>query len=113
MTWHGGLTSIIPCLALRGVASAIARSRSLRAKVLFCKPRRRATAAVSRSQRSLTRRPNNNKFALVNSKNDRETEGYTAADHIQSALTPIFVSCLLSRCELTLSLNEPGRSRAR
>jgi hypothetical protein len=29
--------SIIPCLALRGVASAIARSRALRAKVLFCK----------------------------------------------------------------------------
>jgi hypothetical protein len=28
--------SIIPCLALRGVASAIARSGTLRAKVLFC-----------------------------------------------------------------------------
>ncbi|KAH9991052.1 UPF0052-domain-containing protein [Russula vinacea] len=37
------------------VASAIARSRSLRAKVLF-----------------------------LNSKNDRETEGYTAVDHIQA-----------------------------
>jgi len=46
-------TSIIPCLALRGVASAIARSRSLRAKVLF-----------------------------LNTKNDRETEGYTAVDYI-------------------------------
>ncbi|KAI0932876.1 hypothetical protein AcW1_000131 [Taiwanofungus camphoratus] len=29
-------TSIIPCLALRGVANAIARSRSIRAKVLLC-----------------------------------------------------------------------------
>jgi len=48
-------TSIIPCLALRGVASAIARSRTLRAKVLF-----------------------------LNSKNDRETEGYTAVDYIQA-----------------------------
>lgn len=28
-------SSIIPCLAIRGVASAIARSRSLRAKVLL------------------------------------------------------------------------------
>lgn len=46
-------TSIIPCLALRGVASAIARSGSLRAKVLF-----------------------------LNTKNDRETEGYTAVDYI-------------------------------
>jgi len=51
--WHGD--SIIPCLALRGVASAIARSCSLRAKVLF-----------------------------LNSKNDRETEGYSAVDHIQA-----------------------------
>ncbi|KAJ7071574.1 hypothetical protein C8F01DRAFT_1111091 [Mycena amicta] len=48
-------TSIMPCLALRGVAAAIARSRSLRAKVL-----------------------------LLNAKNDRETEGYTAVDYIQA-----------------------------
>ncbi|KAJ7674447.1 hypothetical protein B0H17DRAFT_1170677 [Mycena rosella] len=48
-------TSIIPCLALRGVATAIARSRSLRAKVL-----------------------------LLNSKNDRETDGYTAVDYINA-----------------------------
>ncbi|KAI0321925.1 hypothetical protein OF83DRAFT_1236643 [Amylostereum chailletii] len=48
-------TSIIPCLALRGVASAIARSPSLKAKVLF-----------------------------LNSKNDRETNGYTALDHINA-----------------------------
>ncbi|KAL1678701.1 hypothetical protein EV122DRAFT_211386 [Schizophyllum commune] len=46
-------TSIMPCLALRGVASAIARSRSLRAKVL-----------------------------LLNSKNDRETDGYSAVDYV-------------------------------
>ncbi|THH30392.1 hypothetical protein EUX98_g3804 [Antrodiella citrinella] len=48
-------TSIIPCLALRGVASAIARSRSLRAKIL-----------------------------LLNAQNDRETDGYTAIDYIST-----------------------------
>ena len=31
-----GVRSIVPCLSLRGVASAIACSRSLRAKVLLC-----------------------------------------------------------------------------
>lgn len=48
-------TSIIPCLALRGVARAIASSPSLRAKVL-----------------------------LLNSENDRETDGYDAADYIHA-----------------------------
>jgi len=48
-------TSIIPCLSLRGVATAIARSRSLHAKVL-----------------------------LLNSQNDRETENYTAANYIRA-----------------------------
>ncbi|KAJ7771927.1 hypothetical protein DFH07DRAFT_997593, partial [Mycena maculata] len=48
-------TSIIPCLALRGVAAAIARSRTLHAKVL-----------------------------LLNSKNDRETDGYTAVDYLNA-----------------------------
>ncbi|KAK2461746.1 hypothetical protein APHAL10511_006209 [Amanita phalloides] len=47
-------TSIIPCLALRGVAAAIARSPTLRAKIL-----------------------------LLNSVNDRETEGYSAVDYIR------------------------------
>jgi len=47
-------TSIIPCLALRGVAKGIAKSHSLKAKVL-----------------------------LLNSKNDRETEGYAAVDFIE------------------------------
>lgn len=46
-------TSIIPCLALRGVAHSIASSNSLRAKIL-----------------------------LLNSRNDRETTGYTAVDYI-------------------------------
>ncbi|KAG9223269.1 hypothetical protein CCMSSC00406_0000042 [Pleurotus cornucopiae] len=46
-------TSIMPCLALRGVSTAIARSRSLRIKVL-----------------------------LLNGTNDRETSGYTAVDYI-------------------------------
>ncbi|KAJ3556512.1 hypothetical protein NP233_g11957 [Leucocoprinus birnbaumii] len=45
--------SIIPCLALRGVATSIARSSRLRAKVL-----------------------------LLNVENDRETERYTAVDYI-------------------------------
>ncbi|TFY57331.1 hypothetical protein EVG20_g8590 [Dentipellis fragilis] len=48
-------TSIIPCLALRGVASSIARSQTLKAKILF-----------------------------LNSKNDRETTGYTAEDYINA-----------------------------
>ncbi|KAL4244481.1 CofD-like domain superfamily protein [Abortiporus biennis] len=48
-------TSIVPCLALRGVACSIARSRSLRAKVL-----------------------------LLNAQNDRETDGYTAVDYIST-----------------------------
>ncbi|KAJ7451152.1 UPF0052-domain-containing protein [Mycena latifolia] len=55
-------TSIIPCLALRGVAAAIARSRSLRAKVL-----------------------------LLNSKNDRETDGYTAVDYINAIVRTLNV----------------------
>ncbi|KIM84747.1 hypothetical protein PILCRDRAFT_67540 [Piloderma croceum F 1598] len=50
-------TSIIPCLSLRGVATAIARSRSCCIKIL-----------------------------LLNSQNDRETENYTAVDYI-SAIT--------------------------
>ncbi|KAF4623230.1 hypothetical protein D9613_001997 [Agrocybe pediades] len=48
-------TSIIPCLALRNVAASIAGSSTLRAKVL-----------------------------LLNTENDRETDGYTAADYIRS-----------------------------
>ncbi|KAI6137049.1 hypothetical protein F5141DRAFT_994760 [Pisolithus sp. B1] len=48
-------TSIVPCLALRGVASAIARSRFLRAKIF-----------------------------LLNGRNDRETDGYTAVDFVRA-----------------------------
>ncbi|KAJ4485453.1 UPF0052-domain-containing protein [Lentinula aciculospora] len=48
-------TSIMPCLALQGVARAIAGSNSLRAKIL-----------------------------LLNSENDRETAGYSAIDYIQA-----------------------------
>ncbi|KAG8220212.1 UPF0052-domain-containing protein [Butyriboletus roseoflavus] len=48
-------TSIIPCLALRGVASGIARSSLLQAKIL-----------------------------LLNGKNDRETDGYTAVDYVKA-----------------------------
>ncbi|KAI0638853.1 UPF0052-domain-containing protein [Trametes polyzona] len=48
-------TSIMPCLALKGIANGIARSRTLRAKVL-----------------------------LLNSANDRETDGYTAVDYIRT-----------------------------
>ncbi|KAF9068529.1 hypothetical protein BDP27DRAFT_1327200 [Rhodocollybia butyracea] len=48
-------TSIIPCLALQGVAREIASSASLRAKIL-----------------------------LLNGENDRETAGYTAVDYIQA-----------------------------
>ncbi|KAI0757600.1 UPF0052-domain-containing protein [Daedaleopsis nitida] len=48
-------TSIMPCLALKGVANAIAGSRALKAKIL-----------------------------LLNSANDRETDGYTAVDYIRT-----------------------------
>ncbi|EJD04444.1 UPF0052-domain-containing protein [Fomitiporia mediterranea MF3/22] len=48
-------TSIIPCLALKGVASAIARSRGIKAKIL-----------------------------LLNSRNDRETTGYTAVEYVKA-----------------------------
>ncbi|KAH9938994.1 UPF0052-domain-containing protein [Epithele typhae] len=48
-------TSIMPCLALKGVANAIAGSRKLKAKVL-----------------------------LLNSVNDRETDGYTAVDYVRT-----------------------------
>ncbi|KAF8167884.1 hypothetical protein B0H34DRAFT_646295 [Crassisporium funariophilum] len=66
-------TSIIPCLALRGVAGAIARSSSLRAKVL-----------------------------LLNVENDRETDGYTAVDYIQfvqssSPNSPILIGLMHTR----------------
>ncbi|KAF5361649.1 hypothetical protein D9758_007361 [Tetrapyrgos nigripes] len=53
-------TSIIPCLAFRSVASAIARSHTLKAKVL-----------------------------LLNSQNDRETDGYTAVDYIQALVNTL------------------------
>ncbi|GLB36594.1 putative uncharacterised protein family UPF0052 [Lyophyllum shimeji] len=56
-------TSIIPCLALRGVAAGIARSSSLRAKIL-----------------------------LLNFNNDRETDGYTAADYIQAMVRTLNAS---------------------
>ncbi|GMK53953.1 hypothetical protein CspeluHIS016_0105390 [Cutaneotrichosporon spelunceum] len=48
-------TSIIPCLALRSLASSIAQSKSLKAKVM-----------------------------LLNSVNDRETRDYTAMDYIDT-----------------------------
>ncbi|KAJ7480072.1 hypothetical protein B0H11DRAFT_2026407 [Mycena galericulata] len=65
-------TSIIPCLALRGVAAAIARSRALRAKIL-----------------------------LLNSKNDRETDGYTAVDYIKYVvlLLGLMSECASSKCD--------------
>jgi hypothetical protein len=64
-------TSIIPCLALRGVATAIARSRSRCIKVLL---RRFPSHFVHLVKRS--------KF-VVNSQNDRETDNYTAVDYIR------------------------------
>lgn len=63
-------TSIIPCLALRGVGTAIARSHSLRAKILL---RRMFHIFVDWSDNS-----------PVNSKNDRETDGYTAEDYVRA-----------------------------
>ncbi|KAI0697698.1 hypothetical protein BC835DRAFT_746443 [Cytidiella melzeri] len=64
-------SSIVPCLALRGVANTIARS--LRAKILL-RP----------STSSLSRRPSliHTCSTIVNSQNDRETDGYSAAEYI-------------------------------
>lgn len=56
-------TSIIPCLALKGVASAIAASATLRARIL-----------------------------LLNATNDRETPDYKASEHI-SAIASALRSC--------------------
>ncbi|KAH7065998.1 UPF0052-domain-containing protein [Auriculariales sp. MPI-PUGE-AT-0066] len=56
-------TSIVPCLALRGVGKAIAGSRSLRAKVL-----------------------------LLNSKNDRETPNYRAVDYLSTIVRTLNTS---------------------
>ncbi|EIW66757.1 hypothetical protein TREMEDRAFT_34696 [Tremella mesenterica DSM 1558] len=53
-------TSIIPCLALRGLGMAIATSTSLKAKVL-----------------------------LLNSRNDRETPHYKASDYVKTILTTL------------------------
>jgi hypothetical protein len=50
------VASIIPCLALRGVASAIANSRTLRAKVLFCKPTRCCPSQATLTRPALSER---------------------------------------------------------
>lgn len=59
-------TSIIPCLALRNLASSIAQSKSLKAKVMLCEFCKDASNAS------------------VNSVNDRETPDYTAMDYIDT-----------------------------
>lgn len=56
-------TSIIPCLALRGVADGIARSKSLKAKIL-----------------------------LLNSQNDRETDGYSAVDYVKTIVRTLNIT---------------------
>lgn len=61
-------TSIVPCLALRGVASSIAQSKTLKAKVLLC------TNGTS-------------PLTAVNATNDRETPNYTAMDYIDTIAT--------------------------
>lgn len=60
-------TSIIPCLALRSIATALAQSKSLKAKVMLRKP------PCARPQ-----------LTTVNSVNDRETPGYSAMDYIDT-----------------------------
>jgi hypothetical protein len=66
--------SIIPCLALRGIAGGIARSPTLRTKVLL-----RESSFLVYEDSCLNKLP-------VNSENDRETEGYTASDYIRFGL---------------------------
>ena len=63
--------SIIPCLALRGVASSIARSKSLKAKVLLCECMGLFEDVMLADD-----------CMIVNGKTDRETDGYTASDCI-------------------------------
>ncbi len=66
----------MPCLALRGVASAIARSRALKAKIILCAYMASVDYRVQHSRC-------NGFTILVNSRNDRETGGYTAVDYIR------------------------------
>ena len=71
-------TSIVPCLALRGVASAIAKSTTLRAKVLL-----RECLSVSKRLTELILIASC-PLSSVNSNNDRETDGYTAVDYVST-----------------------------
>lgn len=74
-------TSIIPCLALKGVATAVAGSHTLKAKVLLC------TFTETYSKYFIYDRPDLHDFtSLVNSRNDRETHGYSAVDYITFVL---------------------------
>jgi hypothetical protein len=60
----------MPTLSLRGVALAIASSRTLRAKVLLCEFECGLTPSFSQC------------VIAVNAENDRETDGYSAIDYI-------------------------------
>lgn len=72
-------TSIIPCLALQGVGSAIAESGSLRAKVLLRMSG--APLPFDWAQKKLISSP---LLSPVNSENDRETKQYTALDYVNA-----------------------------
>ncbi|KAG8980556.1 hypothetical protein FRB90_007647 [Tulasnella sp. 427] len=76
-------TSIIPCLALQGIGSAIARSPALRAKVF-----------------------------LLNGHNDRETGGYSAVDYVllPNLILESAVSETLNRHDGRKSLNQPSNT---
>lgn len=69
-------TSIVPCLALRGVASAIAKSATLKAKVLL----RESLSWYSITWFLIAL----SQLSSVNSNNDRETDGYTAVDYVDT-----------------------------
>lgn len=66
-------TSIVPCLTLRGLATAISTSPSLKAKVLLRELPERLGHGL-RSRRA------------VNSDNDRETPKYTASEYASTIL---------------------------
>jgi hypothetical protein len=66
----------MPCLALKGVAEAIARSPSLYAKVLLCTFSFRFHISFLKSHYHPT------PSITVNTENDRETGGYKATDYI-------------------------------
>lgn len=71
-------TSIVPCLALKGVATSIARSKRLKAKVLFRESSCQLFTGIALVGLQ------HYVCVPVNARNDRETMGYTASDYVSA-----------------------------